>query len=249
MTGLQILLSVIMSFFFPGLGQLYQGLFFADRVRIAFYLIASLPICVACVIGIVFLPLVWLFSFGECCWWALQKSGITIAPPASSVAQACLLTAVLLSGSSAFAARDTAPVDAPRDVITGRWEFVRASNSFAFVPDPAGPYMNPALAVNATMPAENAPCQDGACPNPGTSGYVDDCCKCTALRHCRSNRCSRDAATCHDCPCHEKGDPEPKACSTGACGQRGSCGAACGQRTGQGSWRRATWRRSCRSCR
>lgn len=241
MSGLQIFLSVVMSFFFPGLGQLYQGLFYADRVRTAFFIVASLPLCVATVIGIILLPLVWLISFGECCWWALQKTGMPqFQVPASNVAQACLLAAVLLTGSTAYAARDTAPLDSPRDVITGRWEFVRVSNTFEFVPDPAGPFQRPALAMPVAMPT--LPCDGASCPLPNAApkAYVDDCCKCTTLRNCRSSKCSRDGATCQDCPCHEKGDPEPKA-KAGWCGNR--CGAA--------SARRSTWRRcgSCRGCR
>jgi hypothetical protein len=226
MTGLQIAVSCLMSFFFPGLGQLYQGLFDPARTKVAFALVLALAVCLLSVIGIAMIPVVWIFSFGECIWWAVQKTGLP--QPANSAAKS---VAVLLAIGLACSA-------AKADTITGRWEFVRADNAFAFVPDAAAPGL--------ATPDMKLPCEGGACPNTDLRAvrppaYVDDSCDCTALRNCRSALCQRGATKCIDCPCHERGDDGRK----GACGPGNACGAQQWNRSIGGPARRGFWR-SCR---
>jgi hypothetical protein len=226
MTGLQIAVSCLMSFFFPGLGQSYQGLFFPERSKVAFYLLGALAVCLFSVIGIAMIPVVWLVSFGECIWWALQKTGM----PAQSVAKSVALAFVLaLAGSAAQA-----------DPITGHWEFVRTDNTFAWVPDAAAPGL--------AIPDMKLPCDGGACPNVDALRppvYVDDSCDCTALKNCRSSLCSRGATKCVDCPCHEKGDPK----RSGSCGPGNACSGPQWNRSIGGPQRRVWFRGGCRRCR
>jgi hypothetical protein len=222
MTGLQLLASCVMSFFVPGLGQMYQATYDVSRRDLAVKMVIAAGICLVLslgIVGILFMACLWLYSLGECVVYAFNHGGVP-APSSRTATAIAIALAALCFGSVAQAQQ------------LPTTEFDQSTNTFHEV----WPADDGSASLSVTL----------------TPGEPEPCCVCTKLNPCEKPNCKHGRqCNCCKTPkaCATSGSCCDAACSRGGA-PRSCCRPGAGSvNPGRRFLFKRSARRGCRSCR
>lgn len=194
MDGLRVLASVVLSFLFPGLGQLYQATYYPERANMALYLIGGTIGLIYTVLFIWLVPVVWIIGVVEALMWAMNKN---------TVKAAIVMISLLFISSSAYARSDESKLI--------------AEGGFESLPESAPPDYDktaqvattPVKHLGATERNSNPVCLPGqTCANGAASG-APSCASAVRNSTCANTGCT---AACANGYCNGSCD---------SCGTRG----------------------------
>lgn len=172
MSDVQVLLSVLLSFLFPGLPQLYQSQTFPERAKPAFVLVLCSLLCVYSLIGLAVVWILWIVSAVEWVMWHVR------GPQQPPLRTLLVLLALGAASASAMASEPSGEFSDQRLIQSletsppSPWDSVDPST----VPLP-WPNDRPLVKPQPQSRPVTKPCPDGGpCPNkPRTVNRCPNC--------------------------------------------------------------------------
>jgi len=240
MTGLQLIGSVLLSFLFPGLGQLYQAKFSPERAVPAFWLVLATVLCCYSLVGLFVVWIVYIVSIIEVLAWVMGQNTIPAPGRFTSVAFAALMVALLAGGRMAQADDPALPSafnkvkvteDFPEPNIENSVPEKSVYNSFKYPVVPVIAYVEPETDAQPNF-------KPGVIPEDIAKKCVCGCKDCGRARcHktpcCRKCTCGRNRSETAEQPTYQNASCADGGCSGSSCANGSSC--AMGQCAGQGS--------------